>query len=34
LGAFKLGYAVPDRERKIVVKPKGLVGGEGKFWKV
>ncbi len=33
LEAFRLGYAIPDQERRIVVKHKGLIGREGRFQK-
>jgi len=33
LEAFRLGFAVRDRERRIVVKPRGLIGQEGRFRK-
>lgn len=31
VGAFWLGYAVLDKERKIILRPKGLVGRENRF---
>lgn len=29
--AYRIGYATPDRERKVLLKPKGLVGKGGSF---
>lgn len=32
--SYKLGYVVKDKERKVVIKPKNLVGKDNKFYKI